>query len=508
MLLTVRIPLVDLRPFCTPNYPHGVRLPATWSEGEDFVRYFGPVTKRPQGPVDPWASERAFCRYDRALRFPPSSPALISRAVPGVEFFGLKRRLYPATTHDCLFHADLQMIGRNGLFSKKRAERFRSYFPTRLDLVTTVTAVLGLPTTVRFAEGITSDQPVGRLGSAIASSFDAATTIGGRSQRVSAGSLAVAMEIETRDDVFATWSGKWSVGDGLQLAATTVAFDGRKVNVFVVERSRRVDRNRGRALRIHVLRLHAEREFLRRIARLLAVDGFLERCTHSQAERIQNALNQSLRTLTRAASYGFSTPEIATAFIADRTLTGAELEVLIQRIHMFRPIIHRRLGQLQELEESVATRWRAFLDQNPDKRNFIYIQEAHVSQYDQRGSQIGAAGDAASVSNVSFGAQFNLGAMSLTDTEALQSALRTLRKHLANQLLVDSVITVESQEISPTDIGSAIGSLSEAENAIGKRDEPGTRNALIRSGRWLASFAQEVGVELAAAAIRAAIHLP
>ena len=52
-------------------------------------------------------------------------------------------------------------------------------------------------------------------------------------------------------------------------------------------------------------------------------------------------------------------------------------------------------------------------------------------KYDQRGSQIGAAGDKASATNFSFGGQLNLGEMSTADTEALQSALRTLRKHLA-----------------------------------------------------------------------------
>ena len=43
MLLTMRVPVVDMRPFMRPDYPKNVRLPATWSEDQDFVRYFGPV---------------------------------------------------------------------------------------------------------------------------------------------------------------------------------------------------------------------------------------------------------------------------------------------------------------------------------------------------------------------------------------------------------------------------------------------------------------------------------
>lgn len=508
VLLTLRIPVIDLRPFCYEDYPQGFRLPVTWSENEDFVRYFGPVTKRLGGPVDPWTSERAFCRYDRALRFPPSYPALIARDVSGLVFFGLKRRLYPATTRNDLFHADVQIAGRSGRFSFNRKTRLRSYSPTQFDLVATVSAVLSMPTTVRSAGGAISAQPAGRLGPPIARAFDAATTVGGRSGRVVSGALAIAMEVDERDEVLAAWGGVWDVGEGLRLAARTVVFEGRAINVFVVERSSRVDRHRVRALRIHVLRLHAEREYLRSVARLLATEGFLERCEHTQTERIQHALNQCLAMLTRAGSYGFSTPEITTAFLADRTLAGADLEVLIERVSAFRPVIARRLQKLGELDEAAEAWWRRFLEQNPKEKNFIYVREAHMSQYDQRGSQIGAAGDHASASNFAFGGQLNLGTMSSADAESLRSALRTLRKHLADQLLRDSVIEVDSQEISPMEIGNAIGALSEAEQAIEIKDEQRAENALRRSGRWLASFAQGVGVELAAAVIRASLHLP
>src|SRR6266446_975789 len=98
MLLTLRIPVVDLRPFRRADYPQDIRLPATWSDHEDFVRYFGPVRKRLRGPVEPWTSERTFCQYDRVLRFPASYASLLAAAVPSLKFFGIERRLYPANT--------------------------------------------------------------------------------------------------------------------------------------------------------------------------------------------------------------------------------------------------------------------------------------------------------------------------------------------------------------------------------------------------------------------------
>ena len=416
VLLTLRIPVVDVRQFYCADYPRGVRLPITWSEDRDFVRYFGPVTKRWQGPIDPWVSERVFCQYSRALRFPPSYPALLTRKVPNLVFFGIKRRLYPATTRNDLFHVDLQLAGRSDVFSLKPGTSFRSYTATQIDLAATVDAVLNMPTTVLSALGSPMKQQLGRLGPSIARALDAATTVGDPSGKIVSGSPAIAIEIEERDVISTIWGGEWEVREELQLTARTVVFQGRAINVFVVRRPRWVDRYRARALRIHLLRLHSEREYLRQLSRLLAIEGFVDRCEHVQVERIQEALNQSLRTLTRAQSYGFTTSEITTAFVADRTISGAELEVLMERVQSFRPIISKRLQQLRRLEDEAEAQWREFLNRNQEEKNFFYIREVQVSQYDQRGSQIGAAGDNASASNFSFGGQLNLGNMSSTDT--------------------------------------------------------------------------------------------
>lgn len=475
--------------------------------------------KRSRGPADPWASERAYCRYDRVLRFPASCPSLLSRDVGALEFYGIKRRLYPATTRNDLFHVDLQLSGAPGHSYTEKEWWSRRYSPANIDVVGILDTVLNVSTIVRSAGGLTSEQSVGNFGAPIARAFDAATTVGGPSGLVVSGALAVVLEVERDDDVAAIWGGEWRVKWGaewrhewqlierLRLAARTIVFHGRAINVFLVVHPKSVYKP-ARTLRIHLLRLHAERELLRRIARLLAAERFLDGCEHSQVERVQYALSQCLGSLTRARSHGFSTPELAAAFVADRTLSGAELEVLMERVQAFRPVIGRRLQQLRELDDATEDKWRGFLERNPKARNFIYIGQVRVAQYDQRNSQIGAVGDHASASNFSFAGQLNLGAMSAVDTEALVSALRTLRKHLADQLITDNVIEVASEEISPTQIGNAIGALSEAEEAIAKKDQTGAQSALQRSGRWLASFAQSVGIEIAAAAIRAALHLP
>jgi hypothetical protein len=509
MLLTLRIPLVDLRPFYGPDYPKGIRLPATWSEDHDFVRYFGPVTKRIQGPVDPWPSERAFCRYDKALRFSSSYSYLIQRQIPELRFLGVKRRLYPATSRNDLFHADIQIIvrGPKHIPEHDRWWRGQEEGATRFNLVDTVQAILNIPTIVRSPGNVLSHQSVGRLGRPIAEAFDAATTVGPPTGKVFPGTPAIAIELEDYDEVLATWEGPWQFEHGLLLSGRPVAFEGRAINVFVL-RPVRTPSKHTRSLRIHILRLHAERQFLRHVARALIADGFIDSCASEQLDNIQYSLNQCLIALTRARKYGLSTPEIAAAFLADQSLSGHELETLIERVQTFRPIINRRLRQLQQLSNDVERRWRAFAELDQNGKNFIYVKEAHVSKYDLRGSQVGAVGDNSSAADFSFGSQLNLEAMLPNDAEVLQVALRTLRKHLADRLLADSIIEIETEEISPTEIGDAIGALSEAERAISDKDTPRAESALRRSGQWLAAFAQGIGVDLAAAAIRKALHLP
>jgi len=500
VLLTLRVPLVDLRQFYRSDYPKGIRLPAAWSEDRDFVRYFGPVTRRFWGPVNPWAAERVYCQCDRVLRFPASYPALLSRSLPALSFFGIKRRLFPATTRNDLFHADVHLLARRS--SGARQGR------ALIELAGAVPTVLGAPTAVHYADGLTSQQPLGAFGKAVARALDMATTLDSPSGLIYPGTPAVALEAYETERVKPGWGVKFSVDGGPQIIARTVVFAGKTVNTFLITHAAGDDYNVVRALRVHILRLHSEREFLRRIVQVIAREDFPEEFSEPQVERLQFALNQSLAALTRAQSHGFSTPELMTAFLADSTLSGADLDVLTDRVSGFRPVISRRLKALRALEGESREEWQQVLADHPEAKNFFYIREAHMSTYDQRNSQIGAAGDNPTASNFSFAGQLNLTTMPPGDIDTLISAVRTLRKHLAGHLADDRVIDIGTDQITAAQIGGAIGDLSEAEAAITGKDQARLSKALARSGQWLASFAHDVGVDIVAAAIRASLHLP
>lgn len=105
------------------------------------------------------------------------------------------------------------------------------------------------------------------------------------------------------------------------------------------------------------------------MASLLSNDGFIDSVGSRQLESIQGALNSSLSVLTRARSFGHLTQDIASAFMADRTFSGAELETLVDRIQPFRPVIRQRLERLLKQDDIVEKRWREFIGGLPEGRS-------------------------------------------------------------------------------------------------------------------------------------------
>lgn len=131
MFLVVQFPFADVRQF-VPDDTHRLTVP-TWpnaADGKEFVRGYGPVSRRPRGGVDYWAGERLFCPTARTLRF-AGSPRSLRVAVSGrpmpfdCEFrrfftngqalcrveIGLTQRTDRATVS-----AGLKWVSRNGQF--------------------------------------------------------------------------------------------------------------------------------------------------------------------------------------------------------------------------------------------------------------------------------------------------------------------------------------------------------------------------------------------------------
>jgi hypothetical protein len=201
---------------------------------------------------------------------------------------------------------------------------------------------------------------------------------------------------------------------------------------------------------------------------------------------LQRALDESLSLLVSRRKNGFDTQSLLlSAFFADEVLSGAESDALALRLVGMRPTLTRKLNDLVERQELQLEEARRLKENHSDV--YVLIGENHMSKYDQRNSQIGAAGDGAKASNFTFGPLIS-GVTSGDSLAELLSDLDKLRSALASVIVDGKPLVVDGEEVDLGEIGSTIGIVSEAGAAIksGKEDE--AASLLHRAGRWLARF--------------------
>jgi hypothetical protein len=353
MLLTLRFPVVDLRQFQRSDYADVIRLPRTWSEDE-FVRSFGQVKKRLKGPVEQWPTERVFSRYSRVLRFPRSFPMELTRRADGqVEFFGINRRLYPATFRNDLFHLEVQVTGASRAFQRWGNDGWAIYEYAPFDLPAVLTGLLEATVTIKGPVGSVTTK-LRHAGPDLAAAFEQATMRADAAGHVVSGAPAVVLEVMDHEEPGSAWRMRKDVEGGLSLYAEPR--DGRKLGIQTWMISRQIpDSRRSRELRIHLLRLHSEREFLRQLCRLLLSSPDVNQLDETRSNSLQEAVSESLALLTRWKAYGFNNFDLMqVAFAADRVVTTQEYEVLAERVKSLRGIIAKRLNELHKIEDDLG----------------------------------------------------------------------------------------------------------------------------------------------------------
>jgi hypothetical protein len=360
MLLTLRYPMVDLRQFCQADYDQSIKLPPTWTEDHDFVRSFGPVTRRQLGPVDQWPTERIFGRFDQVLRFPVGFPVILTESVGGViNFYGINRRLFPATERDDLFHLDVQIAGSSWAFppgerpewTLSRSGLGSTYGDPTFNLLKFLKGLLDTPVVVHGPGNATKSAPLRKAGTLVADSFESATMTRPSENAVVIGKPAIVLEFMDHEDPGQAWNLRNKIGHGLTLSAQPKGAPQADAQVWMI--SRRERRNRSsRELRIHLLRLHSEREFLRQLCGLLRRAGFVNALDEVRSDRLQESIADSLQLLTKRERYGFDTIDLMqAAFAADRVVSTQEHDVLALRVRGMRRSIAKRLEALRTIED-------------------------------------------------------------------------------------------------------------------------------------------------------------
>ena len=344
MFAVVQLPLTDLRYFIGPS-TNRVARPA-WprvTARKDFVRSFGGVVRRPKGGAGSSAGEDFFSTADRALRFASYTNEAPNLRGEAVAF----RRLM------C-----------DGVVTTRIEIGFRQR--KRLDVM----RPLGGDDFLRFVDGclrsrLYDNTPEGpkiirlaRYGDVFATRYLAATTAL-KQLRLSAPEnwwlepgLPLTL-LEYRNDlphVLPKGARKVSVFEeaGIQLhhywdetgnASIGVWFLGYKPAVADVDKLRR--------LRLHLLRLHAERECLNHVLNAIQdgklTVGGLER----PGQSLDEYLDRTSKELNKEFRFGVPQAELLNAYAAEDAVEPDKRLTLMAEIEKLRPASQRGLERLR-----------------------------------------------------------------------------------------------------------------------------------------------------------------
>jgi hypothetical protein len=307
IFFALQVPLADIRPFC-PGQTYRLTLP-TWPDaepGRQFVRSVGGIYPRPRGSPGVWPGENSYCDASQAVRF-----------APGLRNQGLLcrfRRLYGNGNGMLRFELGLtRRAARNNTLD--RLDR-RSYANAD-GLVELLRYVLDLQVSVPQ-----SDRPdrirLAQIDSPLATALLNCTS---SSSAVKTGRLDKSWLTAGRMLVLLEWPRSyWPESEaittvsqplrGISLNHLKLWHGNRLINVWAMGVGRNAAPNDLRSLRIHLFRLHAEREILRQTLRLLAQGKLtVERGTDA-SDRLQRFLTQAVQALRKDVRYDVQQSEI------------------------------------------------------------------------------------------------------------------------------------------------------------------------------------------------------
>jgi hypothetical protein len=389
LLVVVQIPIADARPFVDrtqrldrPMWP----LPLI---GREFVRAAGHVRARRQGGVAPWPGEEVFVDARRLVRFAQAAGHPV--ALPRQELRPAFRRL----TADGSALIRLEVGLRIRLRWQLAPPEVAAVIDSAADLQVRVPTPLGCTTgglldsdskiaaallrsTTRSLHGpswwLSPGDPLMLVHAHVAE----LPRLPKGSRRVDLRSLGLAPS----HDVFLAWY--------------PVAWNGRRVGVWLLRYTRRSDHHEVmRRLRVHLLRLHAERECLRQMLRLVSHELITVQRGRRESEALQYYLNGASRRLARVEAFGLPQQDLLqVAYGADALISEGERASLLFQLRGIRRNVLRKIANISAPPESnqvvpAITIERGRVYYHVDQRQ---MNDESISIGSIVGSQLGAVG--------------------------------------------------------------------------------------------------------------------
>lgn len=343
VLITTQIPIADLRRL-VPQNTHRLTAPSWPSAeaGREFIRTFGGVKPRWLGGVGPWAGEEVFCDVRGAVTFPGRRGVWAPGATPKAPRFKWAFRR---------FLADGRVVTRIelGLSCRARAGDGR---PWALEAV--AMSCFAGDLALRSTDGKWSQAPVFQAGAPLARLLLRSTTkrdgFNPEESWLRPGRPLLLLEYDPSLEAMSPPPGRivpilWD--EGIDVSYRLLEANANYAGAWFVA-ANRANCDAVRRLRIHLFRLHAERECLKQVLLAITRDVIrVERGT-AESETLQDYLNSAF-TLIFEPSFGIPSGEIfKAAYETDQLIAEGERASLLERLNQVRGNIRRKVAERTE----------------------------------------------------------------------------------------------------------------------------------------------------------------
>jgi hypothetical protein len=354
MFIVCQFPIADARPFLAGE-THRLILP-DWPgavAGKDFIRFIGGVQPRLR-KTEVWPGEDRFCDAKRAIRF----------QVP----LG-SRRLGPATNNSTLA-CQFRRLFSNGRGVTRLEIGFsrRSAIKGRLDgdgCQQMVVGCLATPVTVQSLDGSPISSDLLRVDRALSKYLLYCTTKTKRDPEIELQSWWLTptrplVMVEYRSQEVSSLPKNAhrikTLGWPIDLHHDALWHHGRLTTIWYLGIGWATDPEVVRRLRIHLFRLHAERECLSTVLHNINLDRITVKRGTEQSERLQWYLDNAFNVFFSPKRYGIDQSEILeVAYGFDDLVSSGERPALQQRLAEIRGNISQKVTRALESQSQLQS---------------------------------------------------------------------------------------------------------------------------------------------------------
>lgn len=502
MLLVIQFPIADIRPFISDetgklNHP----LWPIPENDQDFMRSMGTIRPRWRGGLTGWVGENNICKADNAIRFCGLPPYIDNNSQKHIPFRVAYKRFYydgltVAKFEIGIYTPNLWKYVVNGEFSSNQVKELISHF---VNLKVRIPNPLGEITKTSL---LTAGKYLAKL--YLSSSTSTEYTKSNETKDWWVQSCKPILLIEQRrylesEISFPLWGKNIPLSKEIYLSLFShiLNINGLNLRIWRIRQDRihhrseykssmeyqikaqeneKLSDKKSRDLRIYLLRLHAERECIRKVLKNIADKHINIEAKSELSERLQFYLNVATRRiskLTLKIDQAETTEVEEIAREADETIFAGERDAILNTLASL------------DIRKNIFHKVKHFVNQ-------IIIQENIMGDKYIVG-QAGAVGPHSHGHDINF-KQIWLNSQEKIELSTLALELSRLREEM-------------KKEAKEPAHDVAVGAIASAETAAQEGNGAKVLEYLAKSGQWALDVATKIGTGLAIQALKTALGL-